>query len=433
LERRTKTIIIDFLKNRQLTSERTIDLISILIVDDNSTKLNKIINVIQEMPEKDLFEIECAIDIVNAEKFIMLKRFDLMILDLQLPIRAGQDPKPDAGVDFLSELNSRNELKKPFHIIGMTAHEDLIDKFNYKFNNELWALLSFNEKFYDWQEKLKNKINYLVISKRELFNPSNVSFQYGLAVVTALQSELESILKLPANWQSEYQSNDKSTIYYKGTFTRNDKKVTVVATYCPQMGMTSSAVSAMKIIDVYRPKYLCMTGIAAGIRGKGNYGDILLADHSWDYGSGKMIQDEESKKNLFMPDPKPITLDPELKTFFQQFDSKVLYDIFQNWQGSKPDNPPKILIGPIASGAAVLENPELLDEQIKQQNRKLIGIEMEIYGLYYAAKYCSEPRPKVFALKSICDFADNEKNDIYQQYASYTSAQCLYNFALDFL
>jgi len=55
---------------------------------------------------------------------------------------------------------------------------------------------------------------------------------------------------------------------------------------------------------------------------------------------------------------------------------------------------------------------------------------MEIYGVYYAARFSTEPRPKAIAIKSVCDFADEEKNDVYQAYAAYTSVRYFYHFAL---
>jgi len=46
-----------------------------------------------------------------------------------------------------------------------------------------------------------------------------------------------------------------------------------------------------------------------------------------------------------------------------------------------------------------------------------------------AAAYYSGPnRPKVLIAKSVCDFANPEKNDNWQSYAAYTSAQFAYNF-----
>lgn len=79
----------------------------------------------------------------------------------------------------------------------------------------------------------------------------------------------------------------------------------------------------------------------------------------------------------------------------------------------------------MASVPAVIAEAEKLDE-IKDHARKLMGIEMETYGVYYAAENSVDPRPLGFAsLKSISDFADSQKDDDYQEYASYTSAAFL--------
>ncbi|MNU11754.1 hypothetical protein D3C72_2598600 [compost metagenome] len=48
---------------------------------------------------------------------------------------------------------------------------------------------------------------------------------------------------------------------------------------------------------------------------------------------------------------------------------------------------------------------------------------MEAYGVFAAAHEAPHPQPKVIVLKSVCDFANPEKNDSYQEYAAYTSAQ----------
>jgi nucleoside phosphorylase len=74
-------------------------------------------------------------------------------------------------------------------------------------------------------------------------------------------------------------------------------------------------------------------------------------------------------------------------------------------------------------------HPSLIDE-IVAHNAKVIGVEMETYGVFLAARLCSGPRPHALSVKSICDFGDLTKNDEYQRYAGYTSARFLHEFAL---
>jgi nucleoside phosphorylase len=59
----------------------------------------------------------------------------------------------------------------------------------------------------------------------------------------------------------------------------------------------------------------------------------------------------------------------------------------------------------------------------------VIGLEMENYGFFHAAAHASHPRPMAFSVKSVCDFADQDKGDAFQRYAAYTSAQVVYHFA----
>lgn len=93
----------------------------------------------------------------------------------------------------------------------------------------------------------------------------------------------------------------------------------------------------------------------------------------------------------------------------------------------------KLVIGPVASGASVVTDPQIVDDIVYKQDRNTLGVEMEIYGVYYAANWAMEPKPKVLALKSVSDFANSEKGDLYHPYASYTSAKIFEILALKYL
>ena len=81
------------------------------------------------------------------------------------------------------------------------------------------------------------------------------------------------------------------------------------------------------------------------------------------------------------------------------------------------------MFGSVVSGAAVVTDSEIVKDILKEQSRDILAVEMEIYGMYYAANWAIKPRPRYLALKSISDFADEKKSDDYHQYASYTSAK----------
>lgn len=54
---------------------------------------------------------------------------------------------------------------------------------------------------------------------------------------------------------------------------------------------------------------------------------------------------------------------------------------------------------------------------------------MESYGVFFAAQNCCHLKPIAFAIKAVCDNGF-VKDDRFQNYAAYLSANYLYNFIL---
>ena len=86
-----------------------------------------------------------------------------------------------------------------------------------------------------------------------------------------------------------------------------------------------------------------------------------------------------------------------------------------------------IRLGPSVSGSAVLADTTIV-EAVKNQHGALISLEMEAYGVLSAATLAARPRPIAFSCKSVCDFADEKKDDRWQSYASFTSARSISQF-----
>jgi nucleoside phosphorylase len=166
-----------------------------------------------------------------------------------------------------------------------------------------------------------------------------------------------------------------------------------------------------------------MSGVTAGVSDAVNIGDVLIAESTWDYGSGKY--DVESGAKTFKPDPRPISLEGFLVERFQALASRddVLGNIRQGWIGTKPETVLSVRVGPLPSGAAVVADPSILKE-LQKRSRKIIGLDMEGFGVYYAANHSSNPRPLPVLIKGVSDFADTEKQnqEKFRAYAAYVSA-----------
>lgn len=63
--------------------------------------------------------------------------------------------------------------------------------------------------------------------------------------------------------------------------------------------------------------------------------------------------------------------------------------------------------------------------------RKLGGLEMEAYGVYYAARHTLEPAPVPIVIKAAADYADEHKNDNFQQYCAFISAKFAFHLIVN--
>lgn len=407
-------------------------MVSILLLEDSQNKAQKIVSLLTDTLGINKNNIMTVSDIVNAKRELKEKMFDLLLLDIQIPNRFDQTPKRDGGLTFLKELFYSTRYHLPLQIIGITAYDDIYKDVVPEFSDQLIAIVKYDETSDEWAGKIKHRVEYLLRAKKSYKFYKQKSYENDLAVICAMdQIELESVKNASSEF-NEIEIQNDSNNYYQGKFTAPDKEITFIASATPQMGMTSSAVLAMKIINLFYPKYLAMVGITAGMKDKTNIGDILVADPSWDYGSGKYIISNGTSK--FLPDPRQIPLHPDIRSKFQTIKSNqpILDNIRNKWPGNKPDESLRLHIGPVASGSAVLADLGVA-KLIEEQNRKLIGVELETYSVMYSAMHCPKPRPIAFSIKSVADFADSNKNDQFQSYSAYTSASLLKIIALEYL
>ncbi len=92
-----------------------------------------------------------------------------------------------------------------------------------------------------------------------------MDYLYDVAIVTAVDIEEESVLKLYDNWK-EIVLSDGDQVYYETSFIKDGVNRHVITAKQNEMGMTAASHLASKIINEFRPRYLIMTGIAAARR-----------------------------------------------------------------------------------------------------------------------------------------------------------------------
>lgn len=390
----------------------------ILLVDDNPRRYQALINEYVERGGRRE-NIDLVSNAMEARVKLSGSPYDLMVLDIVIPLRAEDEPDASVSRDLVDELLESDLLIRPKQIVGLSGFAKVAEEVAPRFLERLWTVIRYSEDNDEWIEQVLNCVDYLASTQTEVKKHADV------VVLCALGSpELAAVLRLPWNWSTSKPISDTLFVHY-GSFNIDGKAFTVAATSSTRMGMVSAAVIATNLIHILKPKLVAMTGICAGVKGRTNIGDVILADPTWDYGSGKRTLDGEIQ--VFAQSPHQISTSPKIRSRIEQIasDSSLLLKIESLWP-RRAASRLRLLIGPVASGAAVLADARSISE-IRQQHRELCGIEMEGYGVCSACQL-STPYPLSLILKGVCDFADNDKNDEFQDYAAYTSAQVLQAF-----
>ena len=237
-----------------------------------------------------------------------------------------------------------------------------------------------------------------------------------VALIVATETE-EKAIKNMYDWKPITFSDDTQT-YYSASIEKNGSSHKIVYARQSEMGMTVAVTLTMKLIEHFRPQFMIMVGIAAGIArsdmAEQIYGDVVVADMIWNYTSGKFVNPERTDIRFgnvgFISRPAVVKTDAELLEYVRK-------------AAASPENQCHIHIGLMATGSAVVTNREIVNKLIYTMYRETIGLDMEAYGVVYATQNATTPRPKALVIKSVCDYANNEKSDQYQKFAAYTSCE----------
>jgi len=391
----------------------------ILIVDDLPRRYERLVSAFGAIGI-DRQQIDFAICANEARDKLDEHAFDLLILDILLPLWPEGEEDVQNSADLLFEIREGELANPPRHILGITADPSVAGPVITQFEAWTWTVLHFAETNDDWVIRAVNCAKYLL--DQQAVPPEPARDHVDLAIICALANpEQSEVLKLPWDWSAARPIDDQVFIR-DGHVAVGARRLTVCVTAAPRMGMVATAIRSAAVIAKLRPRLVAMTGVCAGVRGKVRLGDVLFADPAWDFQSGKRVRDKENTQFSMRPHHLPASA--RVRSHVEQLrdDRAALGKVATDFPGD-PSGVPRIFLGPVASGSAVLADGEVI-KQIREQHQELVGVEMEIYGLFAAAQAAS-PQPQVFALKGVCDFADPDKDDGHQQFAAYASAQIL--------
>ena len=235
-------------------------------------------------------------------------------------------------------------------------------------------------------------------------------------IITALPEERDAVFR---HFKARKLPKDDADFhtYYEGRLQteRPDKAVyRVIVTCLANMGPQRAAAKTAAVVKRWTPRHVLLVGIAGGVEGEVDLGDVLIAEIIADYTLGKVEPHPGIIgffRGLFGASKRKVRWQP-YRTDANLFDSAR--NLESGWEekikAKRPDpGKPSRREGVIASGGDVVAFEDLIRDYQRTWG-KLIGVEMEAGGTASVLAEMPSP-PRFFMVRSASDFANPAKND----------------------
>jgi len=245
-------------------------------------------------------------------------------------------------------------------------------------------------------------------------------------IITPLPVELESVLAQTKSYSRiVLEQNDNRTYYKTSILTERKWNYEIVITLLPRMGNLDSALATSDMLHLWKPRFILVIGIAAGMRKEEQeFGDVLIGESILYYEQSKTKEEgTEIRPRILIADPllydRALNFSLESKDWFTRIPEKMRLLRPEGYR-------PKAHFGPLASGEKIVASRSAA-ESLRMHHPKLIGLEMESAGVASAA-LSSVEKIGFLPIRGVSDFADADKNDDWHQYASSAAAAWAFGF-----
>lgn len=240
---------------------------------------------------------------------------------------------------------------------------------------------------------------------------------YNIGILVALPVEFDAVKNQLDQDSIGVVDVGASVSFFRGTTkARDGGKIAIVIAQLPGAGNIGSTLATSLLIQRYGVHTLFHVGIAGGLRGEVNLGDVVVG--------GSVIYTE--RKKIYEK-----SVSPEMRVLECRFSELAAIHNRDRYRSRVKAEPPfgadvtkckAIFDGSIMSGESVISDPDILKTIKTRVHRKLIAVENEAAGMYTAASSINPSKTRYITIKGISDYSDSEKSDDWHEYAAAASA-----------
>ena len=403
-------------------------MMKILILDDDESKISEIRDVIVDGCGLDDSCITAVGSQFACSKELRESYYDLLILDLVVPLKDDEEPDKYEGPKFIRQLYNENLANIPNEILGLSSFDEIAEKVKTDFEDRLWYLLKYEKSSNDWKNKLKAKILHIQRVKENKKTMENEN-QYDIAIVCALRKEFNQLIIAfgEDKWKKVKVEGLPCSCMTLDITTSIGNQLRIIACDIDSPGMVPATCVVTYLFSKVCSKYVIMTGFAAGTKPEGmEFGDVVVAESIQDYSAGAMVEDGngnvEHQKEI-----KQYQGCRDLIAIAQELCNSVelMGRLNENLRKSNlldDRTNVKAKVSPTICGPYVVKSEKLVEEYT-EASRKVAALDMEGYGIYLTAHYLEK---KVLWVKGVADYARPGKSNDYQKLASFASAYFVY-------
>lgn len=237
-----------------------------------------------------------------------------------------------------------------------------------------------------------------------------------IAIITALKVEREAVVARLDDVE-KLQFPDEPLTFYSGSLALLGAEMyRIVVVQSHDMGNNDAGIATTRTIQRFQPHSVLMVGIAGGVAGKANLGDVVVSQYAHYYEFAKLKK--EGRENRPQQWPSDILLFARAQHYDE---SDWRGDIGEDCPDAEsPEFQPDVRFGPIACGDKVVESVEEL-AAIRRQCPKMVAVAMEGWGVAKAVG-ANGPAIRYLEIRAVSDQAVPGKNDDWHVYAANAAA-----------